>query len=167
MDQPHDHARPLIDDRVWILRETAVNILFPSKDWAKEYEERTRPRTYISLPEGALPQPTTWRVGLHFAGETRRIVWLELRGNVMLGRGEQADLDLSVFDGVYLGVSRRHAMLTPQSDHLTLTDLSSTNGTLVNGIRLSPLKPRELRYGDVVYLARLLFVVTMSQAHLH
>ena len=163
LDRPHDHVGPLVDDRVLLLSETAVEILFPSRDWAQEYDKWTRPRAYIALPEGALPQSITWRVGLHFAWETRRIVWLELRGNVVLGRSEQADLDLREFDDVSRGVSRCHAMLTPQPDRLTVTDLSSTNGTFVNGIRLSPLVPRELRYGDVVSLANLLFVVTISE----
>ncbi|MEW5985626.1 MAG: FHA domain-containing protein [Chloroflexota bacterium] len=45
-------------------------------------------------------------------------------------------------------VSRRHARLTPQSDSFLIEDLGSTNGTFVNGRRITT--PTLLKHGDVV-----------------
>lgn len=45
-------------------------------------------------------------------------------------------------------VSRRHAKIERQGDTLVLTDLDSTNGTFVNGVRLQG--PRTLRPGDII-----------------
>jgi hypothetical protein len=47
-------------------------------------------------------------------------------------------------------VSRRHARLTVQAGNFMLEDLGSTNGTFVNGQRLTG--PRMLRPGDVIQL---------------
>src|SRR4030067_751958 len=47
-------------------------------------------------------------------------------------------------------VSRRHARLTVQSSGYILEDLGSTNGTFVNGQRLTG--PRVLRLGDMIML---------------
>ena len=45
-------------------------------------------------------------------------------------------------------VSRRHAQVEQQGDALVLTDLDSTNGTFVGGVRLQA--PRTLQPGDVI-----------------
>jgi pSer/pThr/pTyr-binding forkhead associated (FHA) protein len=47
-------------------------------------------------------------------------------------------------------VSRRHAEVVAEGTGHTLTDLGSSNGTFVNGERLSPSVPRKLRAGDKV-----------------
>jgi hypothetical protein len=44
--------------------------------------------------------------------------------------------------------SARHARLTPQRDGVWLEDTGSTNGTFVNGVRLT--KARRLEAGDVI-----------------
>jgi pSer/pThr/pTyr-binding forkhead associated (FHA) protein len=44
--------------------------------------------------------------------------------------------------------SARHARLTPQRDGVWLEDTGSTNGTFVNGVRLT--KARRLESGDVI-----------------
>ena len=48
-----------------------------------------------------------------------------------LGRGVEADVQLPDSE-----VSRRHAMLEIHEDTATLTDLGSTNGTYVDGVRI-------------------------------
>ncbi len=45
-------------------------------------------------------------------------------------------------------VSRRHAELVVTEGHVTAFDLGSTNGTYVNGTKIS--RPTELNQGDVV-----------------
>ena len=77
-----------------------------------------------------------------------------------LGRGDPKqghipDLDLGPYRALELGVSRLHAVLQVSGHGLTLTDLGSTNGTLVNGVRLAPHAPQPLRDGDELRLGKL------------
>jgi hypothetical protein len=67
-------------------------------------------------------------------------------GEVILGR-EQGSVDLVIPDP---GVSRRHARVVPDGGALVLEDLGSSNGTYVNGERISG--PVELGAGDEVQL---------------
>lgn len=47
-------------------------------------------------------------------------------------------------------VSRKHAEIIFENNTLILQDLGSTNGTFVNGEKLEPNVPRELKHGDKV-----------------
>ena len=60
------------------------------------------------------------------------------------------------------GVSRRHCVLRPGPDGVTIADLDSLNGTFVNGV---PVKQRLLHPGDVIGLGDtlLLFAVRESE----
>src|SRR5262245_48440327 len=51
-------------------------------------------------------------------------------------------------------ISRLHARLEYDHEQVVITDLGSTNGTWVNGERLSPGQPRRLRAGDRIVLAQ-------------
>ena len=62
-----------------------------------------------------------------------------------IGRGEECSL---LLDG--RGISRLHARLTFGGGRPQLVDLDSSNGTFVNGLRLKPRLPQELKHGDVV-----------------
>jgi pSer/pThr/pTyr-binding forkhead associated (FHA) protein len=63
---------------------------------------------------------------------------------VTLGRASENDLvlDTDEFASVH------HARIEPRRDGVWLTDLESTNGTFVNGIKLT--KPQKLTSGDVI-----------------
>ena len=63
---------------------------------------------------------------------------------VTLGRGPQNDLALDADDFA----SARHARIEPRRDGVWVEDIGSTNGTYVNGARIS--KARVLRNGDVI-----------------
>jgi hypothetical protein len=65
-------------------------------------------------------------------------------GSTVIGRGDQANLRLPD-----VGISRRHARLDFDGAQVVLTDLGSTNGTLVNGQRVSAVA---LNPGDMVQL---------------
>jgi hypothetical protein len=58
--------------------------------------------------------------------------------------GRQSDCSIVVVDP---NVSRRHAELRPTPDGVLAVDLGSTNGTLVNGARISS---QILRHGDQI-----------------
>lgn len=82
---------------------------------------------------------------------------------ILLGRADSPtnqggiDLDMSAFGAAEQGVSRRHAVIRRGEDTLTLMDLGSTNGTHLNGQRLTPNQPRVLRDGDEIRMGRLVF----------
>lgn len=69
--------------------------------------------------------------------------------------GVTPDVDLTPFGGTASGASRRHATLNSTQGQWTITDLGSTNGTFVNGTRISPHTPTrlqsqvQLRFGGV------------------
>ncbi|MFI6758272.1 MULTISPECIES: FhaA domain-containing protein [Micromonospora] len=65
-------------------------------------------------------------------------------GSTVIGRGDQANLRLPD-----VGISRRHARLDFDGAQVVLTDLGSTNGTMVNGQRVSAVA---LNPGDMVQL---------------
>jgi phage tail-like protein len=61
--------------------------------------------------------------------------------------GRQAGVDLVLDEQL---VSRRHAQLDCDETGCTITDLKSSNGTLLNNVRLRPDDPVPLNPGDVV-----------------
>ncbi|MCX7926127.1 MAG: FHA domain-containing protein [Fimbriimonadales bacterium] len=56
-----------------------------------------------------------------------------------------------------MGVSRNHAQITRQGDQTLIEDLGSTNGTYVNGVRISA--PTPIKPGDTLQLGASLFRV--------
>ena len=65
-------------------------------------------------------------------------------GSTVIGRGDQANLRLPD-----VGISRRHARIDFDGNQVVLTDLGSTNGTTVNGQRVSAVA---LNPGDMIQL---------------
>ncbi len=63
--------------------------------------------------------------------------------SITIGRSSSCDVSLSK----YQSVSGRHCYITARDHCITLTDLNSTNGTLVGGKRLPPNQPVILREG--------------------
>jgi FHA domain len=63
---------------------------------------------------------------------------------ISIGRGGQNDVHLDGDDFA----SARHARVEPRRDGVWIEDIGSTNGTFVNGVRLS--RPRKLAAGDLV-----------------
>ena len=60
--------------------------------------------------------------------------------------GRAAGNDVSLEDDEY--ASTRHARIEPRHDGVWVDDIGSTNGTFVNGIRVT--RPRRLAPGDVI-----------------
>lgn len=65
------------------------------------------------------------------------------------------DLDLTPYGAMENGVSRLHAAIARNDNTLTLVDLGSSNGTFLNGQRLTEQTPRVLRDGDEIRFGRL------------
>jgi ribosomal protein S27AE len=86
-------------------------------------------------------------------------VTLDLNAPVVLGRdapnGGEAQLDLTEFNALSHGVSRRHCVLRRTGDRLIIRDLGSTNGTYLNNERLAPSEDHIVANGDRVILGSL------------
>jgi len=61
------------------------------------------------------------------------------------------------------GASRRHAMLRIDADGVSVMDLGSTNGTLVNDMELPPNSRRMLKNGDAITVGRWTRLVVRSE----
>ncbi len=131
-------------------------------------------------PTGSL-QPVTgftkdlpslpWMVRFEIMGQALAIQ-LAVPSKIVIGRTDPdtntlADVDLGPFRGIESGVSRRHAEIQANEQHLLIVDLGSTNGTRLNGHRLIAHEPYRLRHGDTlsVGLAELKVYFTMQPVH--
>jgi pSer/pThr/pTyr-binding forkhead associated (FHA) protein len=80
-------------------------------------------------------------------------------GRAALGQAVIPDFDLTPYDGLAKGVSRIHALIVTTDKEIFLRDLSSINGTQINGIRLSPNMDYPIKSGDMISLGRLIIAV--------
>ncbi len=69
------------------------------------------------------------------------------------------DVDLARFDAENLGVSRQHMELSWRSGLIYVTDMGSTNGTLLNGQRLVAGIERILRDNDELVIGHMRAIV--------
>lgn len=72
------------------------------------------------------------------------------------------DIDLGPHGAVESGISRQHSRLTKQGNTWLIDDLGSTNGTLVNQVKLTPGVPVSLKNGDVIHLGRMHLIFLTS-----
>ena len=84
--------------------------------------------------------------------------------DMILGRrdpttGAAPEVDLTPYAGYRMGVSRKHASLRMENNELNLWDLGSSNGTFLNGARLTPHRPYTVRDGDEIRLGQMVLRV--------
>lgn len=60
------------------------------------------------------------------------------------------NIDLGPYGGSKAGVSRRHSRLIHKGDDWFVEDLASTNGTFVNGVRITPHEMVAIENGDLI-----------------
>ena len=84
-------------------------------------------------------------------------ITVEPNKEIIIGRGQidEVHVNLNQFGGMRLGVSRFHATVRRESNSIFIIDLGSTNGTIVNGVKLKPHTPHRLQDRDEVYIGRL------------
>ena len=102
---------------------------------------------------------------LHLAG-TDIVLPVPLHSrSVVVGRTTESgtvDIDLTRFDAVTLGVSRRHVRIDRQEDYLQVTDLESANGTFLNRERLAPGVSHRLRNRAVLQIGRMIWRIQFA-----
>ncbi len=135
------------------LTHSAPTVSIP-RDEIRAESQVTRP----TIPEG--PELESGAViGLRVVS-TGDVLPLIGRDNYTLGRTIEGqavvpDIDLGPYEGYEQGVSRMHAEVRLAPEAVSIVDLESANGTLVNGKRSDPLTPVVLRHGDVIQIGRL------------
>ena len=75
-------------------------------------------------------------------------------GRATNGQPILPDIDLSDYDAYRQGVSRLHAGLRILNKRLMITDLGSSNGTRVNGQKITPHLEYPLTHGDIIALGK-------------
>jgi pSer/pThr/pTyr-binding forkhead associated (FHA) protein len=86
---------------------------------------------------------------------TGRKVLLSADREILVGRLDAAhgifpELDMTTDGGLEQGVSRRHARIYTRDGTCFVEDLDSTNGTFLNGERVTPYLPYAFHDGDAL-----------------
>jgi hypothetical protein len=92
--------------------------------------------------------------------DSGQILPLGDRTEFTLGRVSEAqpimpDIDLTPYQAYANGVSRLHAVLKREGKRVFVMDLGSSNGTYLNGIRLTPNVDQTINHGDMLALGKL------------
>lgn len=102
---------------------------------------------------GAVDKSLRGSASAHEAASACWLAWGNRRATLALGKnivGRDPEADVCI-DAV--GVSRRHALIVVAAEEATIADLSSKNGTFVNGVRVTdPValqESTEIRLGPV------------------
>lgn len=139
-----------------------------------ESDPEANPKGLLRLPAPAQEtarssqlsaRPTAvWEVILQIGSDNVPPVRLEIAQHSIIGRADPAEgfipnIDLTAFGAKEMGISRRHATLTPALDRLLIRDLNSMNGTFINGAGLAADELYTLHAGDEIRLASLRMLV--------
>src|SRR5690606_489019 len=94
-------------------------------------------------------------------------VQARLKDVMVLGRADPdrnifPEIDLTPFDALRKGVSRRHAAILVREGRVTIKDLDSTNGTRLNNFELIKENEYRLRHGDEISLGQLQLQVSFN-----
>ena len=113
------------------------------------------PKAPVPPPEA----PTDVAVSL-FIMDSGDVLPLEGRTEFTLGRSAEGqpilpDIDLAPYHAYEQGVSRLHASISLGKQQALATDLGSANGTRLNGQKIPPHKPYQIKHGDVITLGKL------------
>lgn len=122
--------------------------------------DTTATAQYVSMRDTSPLDPgQPWVVEFRVVGSATT-VQIRLREVMVLGRSDPdrnmfPEIDLTPFDALGKGVSRRHAVILVRNGRVTVRDLDSTNGTRLNNFALVKETEYRLRHGDELSLGQL------------
>lgn len=100
-------------------------------------------------------------------GREGHLLQLQRYTPTMIGRkkGDRPSdfLDLTPYGAGNRGVSRVHARIYLEDDHLFVEDMNSRNGTFVNNEPVNPFKTKLIGHGDRLRLGNLVMVLVLPQ----
>lgn len=120
---------------------------------------------------GPLDRSVPWVIELRVVG-TASTVQVQVHDEMIIGRrdsdlGVYPEIDLSEFQSLHYGVSRRHAMICVQEGRLHVRDLGSTNGTQINGQLCEANRDYRLRHNDELTVGRLRMQISFAVVPSH
>lgn len=123
-------------------------------------------RAALPLEERRVTQMMAWRGVFEVDGVQ---VSFSTQESFTVGRSitpstSQIHLDLTPYGALDKGVSRMHIQVMAHANCLSIKDLGSTNGTLLNSYTLKPFVEVPLLDGDVIELGSLTLKVGMLLA---
>lgn len=110
----------------------------------------------LIAPTGAANHPLRLRALL---GPYVDVYTINADGQATMGRAASCDISL-----VHESVSRKHASIAARAGHWFLVDESSSAGTFLNGVRLTPGEPSPLGHGDLLRVGPWTFRVEVTPA---
>ncbi len=113
------------------------------------------------------PAITTKAWGTLHIIDSGQLIPLDERKEYSLGRVNEGqpvtpDIDLGPYRAFENGVSRIHAVIKRIENRAIIIDQGSSNGTFVNGVRLSAQVETPLQNGDMIALGKLKFQILLS-----
>ena len=103
-------------------------------------------RTLVTEPKGISVQQVVGLIGRVFPLVKGKY---SSPGPISLGR--TPDNDVTIAES---SISARHCFVRVLGAEISMTDAGSTNGTLVNGVKLPPKKAQKVIEGDVITMGR-------------
>jgi CheY-like chemotaxis protein len=112
-----------------------------------------------SSPDNRPDVIVPWVVEFRIVG-TPHIIRAPMSDTLLIGRRDEERgilpaVDLTDYNALEKGVSRRHAQLEARDNRVIVKDLGSNNGTYLNNIQLDVLRPKRLYSGDRLRLGKL------------
>jgi hypothetical protein len=132
----------------------------------KANQEKERGETARPTPLPPATWPEAW-LYLHVLA-SGQVLPLANHDKFTLGRVSQGqpimpDIDLSPYQAYACGVSRLHAVIKRAGPQAVIMDLDTSNGTFVNGTRLSANIEHPLSHADIISLGKLKLQVLLKK----
>jgi pSer/pThr/pTyr-binding forkhead associated (FHA) protein len=112
-------------------------------------------QTGVGQVKGLNRRGQHWTVSVVSGPKEVKGLKMAIAGPIVLGRAPGADI---LVNAAY--VSGRHARFSPLNSELLVEDLGSTNGTLVNDVRIE--SPQQLLDGDIVTIGDVVLKVNQA-----
>jgi hypothetical protein len=96
------------------------------------------------------------KVVLELQDQPSNVRRITVRHDIVIGRGSDCNLRLSAPQ-----VSRRHCFLRVGRDSVSITDLDSSNGTYIDGVRITAGKRYDVADGSQLALGPIRFIIHM------
>ncbi len=140
---------------------------------SSQFDESTRPMrlptTEPLLPvgvSGPLDLERPWVIEFRSPG-TLATLQARIGDSMIIGRSDRSrgfipEVDLSSFDALANGVSRKHAAIAIRNQRLMIADLNSVNGTRLNDVLCKPGEAYRLKHGSEIMFGKLRLQVAFA-----
>lgn len=154
LEHPHAPVPPTTESKS-IIQSLRENDDIITSEVSSEAGRPSEPDLQARQRLARIPPDT---LGL-FPGDSQEPILYAGPEKMVLGRASlpqtSAVIDLTPFDAIDLGVSRRHAAISVAGPQYLIEDLGSMNGTWLHEARLPIFVERALESGDVIRLGQL------------